>query len=271
MELFTGPGVTDAARADLKKEMTKKGVRKNIVDNVLAKLVAGGANGSGGVQSDGSENGDTGVSANSAGAKKEYIPPSLALQGRKPTGGSGASNGASGMSRTVSQGNVRELSRPASRTATVSPSLPPTPTDNSGNDVHPVYVSLIHVTAGSQLINIQITSTRDLENEFAAMLKPFDVCLIDFIPNYHSFFFPLQLQGKETEHNWADREKAILRVRGMLKGDVHTRYIDTFLACLKEGYIKWSLKAVSMRRTINFSPLTYLFLLAGQFANDSVC
>jgi CLIP-associating protein 1/2 len=53
------------------------------------------------------------------------------------------------------------------------------------------------------------------------------------------------LQGKETEHNWAAREQAILRVRGMLKGDVHLRYTDTFLACLKEGFIQWSLKAVS--------------------------
>jgi CLIP-associating protein 1/2 len=141
VELFTGPGVTDAARADLKKEMTKKGVRKNIVDNVLAKLVSGGAGG-GGVQSDGSENGDTDAGVNSTGGKKEYVPPSLALQGRKHMGGLGASTGAGGMSRTVSHGNVRELSRPASRTAMVSPPLPPTPTENAGNDVRPVYVSL---------------------------------------------------------------------------------------------------------------------------------
>lgn len=134
VELFTGPGVTDAARADLKKEMTKKGVRKNIVDNVLAKLVASG---SGGAQSEGSENGDVG---GSIGGKKEYIPPSLALQGRKPAGGLASSTGpAGGMSRTVSQGNVKELSRPASRTAMVSP---PLPTENAGNEVHPVYVSL---------------------------------------------------------------------------------------------------------------------------------
>jgi len=139
VELFTGPGVTDAARADLKKEMTKKNVRKNIIDHVLAKLVVGGTVGGwSGVQSDGSENGDT-----SAGVKKEYIPPSLALQGRKPTGGLGSSTGAGGMPRTVSQGNVKELSRPASRTAMVSPPLPAVPADNAGSDVQPVYVSSI--------------------------------------------------------------------------------------------------------------------------------
>jgi CLIP-associating protein 1/2 len=36
--MFTAPTVTDGARADLKKEMTKKGVRKGIVDGVLGQL-----------------------------------------------------------------------------------------------------------------------------------------------------------------------------------------------------------------------------------------
>jgi CLIP-associating protein 1/2 len=43
IEIFTAPGVTDAARADLKKEMTKKNVRKTIVDAVLGKLMAAGS------------------------------------------------------------------------------------------------------------------------------------------------------------------------------------------------------------------------------------
>jgi CLIP-associating protein 1/2 len=144
VELFTGPGVTDAARADLKKEMTKKNVRKNIIDHVLAKLVVGGTVGGwSGVQSDGSENGDAGAGAGAATTKREYIPPSLALQGLKPTGGLGSSMGAGGMPRTVSQGNVKELSRPSSRTAMVSPPPPASSADNAGSDVQPVYVSSI--------------------------------------------------------------------------------------------------------------------------------
>lgn len=71
----------------------------------------------------------------------------------------------------------------------------------------------------------QIASSKDLESEFAAMAKPFE--------------------GKETEHNWSSREQAIQRVRGMLKGDVQSRYPDTFYACLKEGFMQWSLKTVS--------------------------
>jgi CLIP-associating protein 1/2 len=43
IEMFTAPTVTDGARADLKKEMTKKGVRKGIVDSVLGQLFSSNA------------------------------------------------------------------------------------------------------------------------------------------------------------------------------------------------------------------------------------
>jgi len=198
IELFTGPGVSDAARADLKKEMTKKNVRKGIMDNILSKLVSGRSNGA--RTPDGSEGGD-------AGAKKEYVPPSLLLAGRKPTSSSTTSTAQPppSMSRVTSHG------RPPSRAAAVvSPPPPPvgTPTEGSST-VEPVY----------------ITSSRDLENEFASMIKPFE--------------------GKETEHNWAARERAVMRVRGMLKGDLHNRYHDIFIACLRESFIQNSFKTVS--------------------------
>jgi len=87
-----------------------------------------------------------------------------------------------------------------------------------------------------------------LEQEFAAFAKPFE--------------------GKETEHNWASREQAITRVRGMIKGDVHQRYGDTFMACLKDGFMQCSLKTVSMRY-FTFRSVTNIFLLARQSANNS--
>ncbi|KAH7922895.1 hypothetical protein BV22DRAFT_1197100 [Leucogyrophana mollusca] len=205
IELFTGPGVSDAARADLKKELAKKGVRKAIVDNIQSKLMSGSTHSTGAStpQSEGSENGDSG--------KKEYVPPSLMLQGRRPT--VGAASGPSGMSRAVSQGNVREISRPASRSAMVSPPPLPTPSNDSASTVEPAFIA----------------SSRDLENEFAAFVKPFE--------------------GKETEHNWAARERAIQRVRGMIKGDIHNRYPDVFLLSLKEGFIQASLKTLASLRT----------------------
>lgn len=137
--LFTGPGVTDAARADLKKEMTKKGVRKAIVDNVLSKLMSSSrGTGASTPLSEGSENGD-------AGAKKEYIPPSLMLQNRRPTAAA-PSNGppaATPMARAASHGNVKEQSRPASRTAmVVSPPLSQ-PSSETASTVEPAFVSRI--------------------------------------------------------------------------------------------------------------------------------
>ncbi|ESK97479.1 heat repeat containing protein [Moniliophthora roreri MCA 2997] len=200
VELFTGPAVTDAARADLKKEMTKRGVRKTIIEGVLSKLLGSGFdNGSNPASREGSENGDA--------RPKEYVPPSIALQQRKASATSVTS-----MPRTTSYGSVKEVPRPLSRAAAATPPPAPSPTTESSSDVSPVYIA----------------SAKDLETEFSNMAKPFE--------------------GKETEHNWALREQAILRVRGMLKGDVHRRYSDIFLASLKE-FIQWSLKTLTSLRT----------------------
>ncbi|KAG9219191.1 hypothetical protein CCMSSC00406_0001601 [Pleurotus cornucopiae] len=205
VELFTGPGVTDAARADLKKEMIKKSVRKTIVDSVLAKVVGGNIG-----NYPQSEESDGGEGSNKP---KEYVPPSLMLMNRRPTVGNGLNS--STLHRTASQGSAKEMSRPASRAATNASPTPTTPATpaSEGPDVQAVYIA----------------STRDLETEFASMQSAFE--------------------GKETEHNWAQRERSILRVRGMLKGGVHTRYLDAFIGCLKEGFMQWSLKTVSSLRT----------------------
>ena len=112
VELFSGPGVTDAARADLKKELMKKGVRKTIVDGVLSRLLAGSI-GSKPQSREGSENGEgTNPSKN-----KEYIPPSMTLLAKKPQ----AIGPGGGLARTISQSSFKELQRPTSRAAMVSP------------------------------------------------------------------------------------------------------------------------------------------------------
>ena len=134
-ELFTGPSVTDAARADLKREMTKKGVRKTIVDSVLQQLMVGSPTPSQfsvvhsrpASSNGGSENGDVP-------AKKEYIPPSLKLQGKRP---------ANTVTRTLSQSTTstsfaETASRPPSR---FGPDTPITPTADS--EISAVYVCII--------------------------------------------------------------------------------------------------------------------------------
>lgn len=122
VELFTSPAVTDAARADLKKEMTKKGVRKNIVDGILAKLVAGTTgNGVSSVPaSDASDSGDI------MAGKKEYIPPSMMLQQSASTS-------------TVS----KLLPRPASHAALKDAALEISPAlanETAGVEFPPIYV-----------------------------------------------------------------------------------------------------------------------------------
>lgn len=126
MELFTSPGVTDAARADLKKEMTKKGVRKATMDSVLGQVLS--ASTSSLISTSSNE-------LSQSGGKKDYVPPSLALLGKTSSilsNGSGSTPGPSVTARvrTTSRGNTgpKVPSRPLSRAEVASP----TPTDASG-------------------------------------------------------------------------------------------------------------------------------------------
>ncbi|OCF43209.1 hypothetical protein I317_02916 [Kwoniella heveanensis CBS 569] len=78
---------------------------------------------------------------------------------------------------------------------------------------------------------VYIASPHDLSNEFAAMIPHFE--------------------GKETEHNWAPREKSLVRIRGMLKGGVWGKYNEAFVAGLKGGIIEGVSKTiVSLRTTV---------------------
>ena len=147
MELFTSPGVTDAARADLKKEMTKKGVRKATMDSVLNQVLSASASG---------PTSATSNELSQSGGKKEYVPPSLALIGKTPSvlsNGSGSTPGPSTATRTrpLTRGNTgpKVPSRPPSRTGVTSPT--PTEVSSGGGssatggtsltDIRNVYVS----------------------------------------------------------------------------------------------------------------------------------
>ncbi|KAI6105759.1 clasp N terminal-domain-containing protein [Pisolithus sp. B1] len=207
--------VTDAARADLKKEMAKKGVRKTIVDSVLAKLMNSARNkGASTPQSEYSDYMEP--------LRKEPAPSGLTSQNRRPT--VTVSSSGSGAVTPI----TRSTSRPASRAAMVaSPTLSQPSNESMSPNVSAVEPAFI-------------ASSKDLENEFSAMTKSFE--------------------GKETEHNWAARERAIQRVRGMLKGDIHTRYPDVFLQCLKDGFIQNSLKTLASLRTTVASSTCSLYI-----------
>ncbi|KAG8899341.1 suppressor of tub2 mutation [Tulasnella sp. 403] len=179
--LFTGPQVTDAARADLKNEMAKKGVRKAIVNDILAKLLTGTQSG-------------------------------FMSDGDKPNGEESSATS----SRILGQSTAAALSRTTSSGSTPVMGASEEIAQNTPTEVAEVYIA----------------SARDLENEFSRMEPCFE--------------------GKETEHNWQDRERAIIRLRGMLKGDVYSRYPDVFFAGLKGGLLEKTIKALlSLRTTVS--------------------
>lgn len=117
VELFSAPQVTDTARGDLKKEMARKGVRKNIVDSVLLKLLSAGyvANGSA-PQSETSETADP--------PKREsaFVPnrrPAVPIT--RSFSSSTALSLAESSSRPASRLGLDVPSTPSSETAEISP------------------------------------------------------------------------------------------------------------------------------------------------------
>lgn len=95
---------------------------------------------------------------------------------------------------------------------------------------------------------VYITSRHDLERTFAAMLPYFD--------------------GKETEHNWSKRESSMIKVRGMLRAEVHSHYPDPFLAGIQQ-LTEGILKAVaSLRTTLSIHGTSVVTELADQLGSD---
>lgn len=64
-------------------------------------------------------------------------------------------------------------------------------------------------------------------------------------------------EGKETEHNWIMREKAIIKVRGMIKADIQKQYPQPLVSCLKAGFLANSVKAVRCPLRVPISSLGF--------------
>ncbi|KAL6719870.1 suppressor of tub2 mutation [Lecanora helva] len=79
-----------------------------------------------------------------------------------------------------------------------------------------------------QLDPIYVESSRSLEEAFREM---------------HPYF-----EGKETEQNWLKREKSIIKMRKMTKGNAPQNFTTTYLACIK-GLLDGILKTVNSLRT----------------------
>jgi hypothetical protein len=53
-------------------------------------------------------------------------------------------------------------------------------------------------------------------------------------------------QGRETEHNWNPREKAVIHLRGMLKGQAFEQFPEAFVGGLKHGFFEGLSKSVRL-------------------------
>ncbi|KAG8992281.1 suppressor of tub2 mutation, partial [Tulasnella sp. 427] len=185
--LFTGPQVSDAARADLKNEMAKKGVRKGIVNDVLSKLMSAST-----TTSNTPDASEPGEDESASSARVPTRKPNLL--GRSVT--------APVFARTATTASTRTA---MSEEVVASPS--------------------------TEIPDVYIASARDLEHEFSSMVPFFE--------------------GRETEHNWLDRERSVIRLRGMVRGDVNERYPDMWFSGLKGGILESTLKALlSLRTTV---------------------
>ncbi|CAE6524060.1 unnamed protein product [Rhizoctonia solani] len=209
ISLFSAPGVTDAARADLKNEMSKRGVRKTIMDTVLSKLAASSAAREGGVAGS-----DSGV-----GTDTEVLSRPGTSMGRRPVGVPIART----VSITSTTGSANGAERPLSRQEEAA--QPP----NSS--------VTISIPSGPSVGGIK---SADATGASASS------------PDVPAVF------GKETEHNWADRERSVVTIRGIIKEGVHTRYLEVFMEGLKQGMLDGILKALASLRTTLSSHACFL-------------
>ncbi|KAG9126783.1 suppressor of tub2 mutation [Ceratobasidium sp. 392] len=217
--LFSAPGVTDSARADLKNEMSKRGVRKGIVEAVLSKLVGTSVARAGSVAGS-----DSGVNTDT-----EVLPRAGASTGRRPVGAPIART----VSVTSAAGSTSAAERPLSRQDEVPSTLGPAvtltiPSASASAGIKSAEGGGVSATS-ADIPTVFIASARDLEHEMERMLPFFE--------------------GKETEHNWADRERSIITIRGLIKGGVHARYPDIFHEGLKTGVLDGITKALASLRT----------------------
>ncbi|BEI94938.1 uncharacterized protein CcaverHIS019_0705190 [Cutaneotrichosporon cavernicola] len=109
------------------------------------------------------------------------------------------------------------------------PSVPPTPSAVRQAPAGSSESTRAPTPANEDVEIVYIAGARDLELEFKAMIPHF--------------------AGKETEHNWGPRERALVRIRGMLRGQVFAKHPDAFVAGLKGDIIDGVSRTLTTLRT----------------------
>ncbi|GAK66531.1 uncharacterized protein PAN0_013c4753 [Moesziomyces antarcticus] len=188
-----------AAKADLKKELEKRAVRKQTADAILREVLA--------------------------------APSSVAPSVLSPEPAPARSHASSYTDAEV----------PARQHKTTAPSThaaPPPPTASAAatataDDIRPVYIA----------------SRSDLERTFASMLPFFE--------------------GKESEHNWLNREQSMIKIRGLVVSGAHRQFGESFflsqLKVAQEGVLKC---VASLRTTLSMHAIHLVQELAIELGDD---
>lgn len=200
ISLFSNASPT--AKSELKKEMEKKGTRKQTMDAILEQIF------------------NASIPPADPANEPEHVlrkPPPATSSNRFST-----LSAALAAEEVGSGPSSRSVSRSASRIGG----------DTKENDIRPVYIA----------------SSHELERAFATMVSHFD--------------------GKETEHNWQNREQDVLKIRGMLKTSTYQSHPLVFAAgirLLSEGILK---AVASLRTTLSIHGITLISELAQQMGDD---
>lgn len=206
--IYGHPSTVPAARSDFKREMLKQSVRKTISDPILhaltgtSELVA---------RSGPTTNGETPPPSHTSAGVRTRSSARLAPSTVMPSAAQESDAGTSPSVRAASSKSApreRLLKQPKNLTqAEILAQI-------EAEAIAAVAAHSIGATAPVTLTATYIVSEQDLREDFAQLRQCFD--------------------GKESEHNWQHRERAIFRLRGILLGGGHQQYQQTFVRELRQ-------------------------------------
>ncbi|KAJ9474923.1 Protein STU1 [Pseudozyma hubeiensis] len=190
---------TPAAKADLKKELEKRAVRKQTADGILREVLGAPS------------------AATSAPVLSPPPPASYAPVTRSQSNNSHSTDVPTPISHA----------KPAT-TAAASAS-----TTAAADDIRPVYIA----------------SRSDLERTFATMMPFFE--------------------GKESEHNWLNREQSMIKFRGLVVSGAHRQFGEAFFVAQLKSVQEGILKCVaSLRTTLSMHATHLIQELAIELGDD---
>lgn len=103
-------------------------------------------------------------------------------------------------------------------------------------------------TADESVAPVYVASRHDLDQTFATMRPYFN--------------------SREDEHNWASREKSVIKIRGMLRAKVHSQFRESFadeIRQMTDGILK---AVASLRTTLAIHGITLVSELANHMGDD---